>query len=408
MYDENLIRRVSMSVPSLIASSMRQGLLAIAGSAYFLAVPVYGLADNCIDLIRLSRTVSAEISSKDDFKKTVNAFCEDYNESSSSGKKANYGGAYELLQLSMGKSSRSEQNVARKYCASAKNSLTEAALYKRYLEGISPGAYEAYFQCLKAREDGIAYSLVVLTRNKLILSIDFKPTKAGDKAVLKYESSDSVGCKWDEKNPANSSSFTIDSNKREQITLVCTRQNPSTKPINETDFVYVYRKDKTGSRTHIPWQKYNVVGEPVHTLAMIESDLNKSLMELKDDLAETTNRLDDLKKRNKRYLNQRQWYNKTKDRVEDIEYLNSTSFPIEVAVTSAMDKKETHQDCDLEIFIDGLRVIYDVHTHGKKYRQTCSGTVTVPPKATYKVQTHGYKGRSKIKHWFELSVSDRE
>ena len=95
------------------------------------------------------------------------------------------------------------------------------------------------------------------------------------------------------------------------------------------------------------------------------------------------------------------WRDKSKHRRNNTVYRNTTGFPIEVVV-SILTGGDKNKDCILRIYIDNMLVMHDKQAN--RYPQSCSGTVTVPPGARYKMVATTFQAAPMIIRWFELSV----
>ena len=149
----------------------------------------------------------------------------------------------------------------------------------------------------------------------------------------------------------------------------------------------------------------------------------EQIQELRDDLSGTKTQLSQIKSRTEHYLDGRIWKDKSKDRKKNTLYRNNTGFPIEVVVSiSPVGKGPEH--CDLRLYINNMLVMKDgqirsslVMEDGQlvdgydelvnvEDRNTCSGTVTVPPDAKYKIITGPIPSIPDldllVKRWFEL------
>ena len=125
----------------------------------------------------------------------------------------------------------------------------------------------------------------------------------------------------------------------------------------------------------------------------------------RDDLEEMNKQLGELEKRTETYLFKRGWEDRSDDRKNYTAYRNTTKFPIEMVVSVwAAGSGQGNKDCSLDIFIDGKHVLQDDQRH-EKWRTTCSGAVTVPPDAEYKIEASvHHRGTPMAIKWLELSA----
>ena len=103
--------------------------------------------------------------------------------------------------------------------------------------------------------------------------------------------------------------------------------------------------------------------------------------------------------------NARIWWNVYKIRRLDREYRNPFPFPIEVAITTVGTPKDN--PCGANLYVGGQLVGHSANNHGH-YRKWCNVYATVPPGASYKLESKDYKGRKgRIVLWRELSEKPR-
>ena len=113
-------------------------------------------------------------------------------------------------------------------------------------------------------------------------------------------------------------------------------------------------------------------------------------------------RLDDLAALTSTYL-QRQWCDVSGQRQPGETYTNNRSLPIELAVaTEQGGTGDQTNRCNLEIFIDDLRVVA-MRDNFHQLKKLCSATVTVPAGATYRVASMGYETEVIVSAWSELT-----
>ena len=231
--------------------------------------------DNCLQLIALSRATSEVVQQQSDFFDTVRHFCNEYERSKTRDDSANYGGRLEALSFSMGRSASSEDNVASKYCSFEGGTIKSLASYRQYLNGISPGAYEAYQACLAAKDEGVIVSLARQPRmHRLDLVIYFNSDAPNSQATLSYTASAPVTCAWEYfKEDGDDSRAVIPNLQRTR--LLCSRENPRTKPVTEPDFVHVIRVTGGATDLNFDWKKYNEAGEPFLTIAEIQEAFDR-------------------------------------------------------------------------------------------------------------------------------------
>ena len=262
--------------------AMRITILTILTAGAIGTSSIYGQdqPDRCLELLRYSRTISQTLMSETQFDIAKSNFCSEYQESRAAGRSANYGGSYELLSVSMGTASNSDQNVASKYCADSEIGGGTSADFQQYLTGIDPGAYSAYSACVNARTSGVEVRLLGnATRDRLEVLVSFVTDNADDEADLMWTSSTPVTCRSDvaEGGDPDSQRFRLSSDER--TLLVCSRDNPRADPRIEADYVNVVRRNGNAA-VSIAWQKYNENGTPINTMEAVQDSLARLSAEL--------------------------------------------------------------------------------------------------------------------------------
>ena len=233
-----------------VSAALLAGLAAVNAAAQ---------GEHCTDLIQMSRTVSRTLIQESNFAEHKNHFCDEYQRARSGDRTANYGGSYRFLEISMGESSSTEENVASKYCRFDGDTRQRDSDYREYLEGVAPGAFRAYEACLSASETGVEFSLLAPpTRNELKLAVFYNTDVADASAELEWRGSEPVKCSWSGNRDATTTTATLNANSR--VILACRRSNAATPLLHEADYVSAYRVGGgAGSVISIPWAKYNLI-----------------------------------------------------------------------------------------------------------------------------------------------------
>lgn len=263
---------------------MKIGLTTLVAMAMIWATSVYGQpVDQCIELLRLSRTSLRTVINDRQFQDTRFLFCEEYKRSRSHGDSANYGGAFELLGVSMGMSNRTEDNVAKKYCRFEGDQREQVGSFEEYINGIDPGAYGAYQACVGARNSGVQISLLGdITQSRLELRVEHTTSRGTGSAELTWSSSAPVNCRVDrEGEESGSRRFVLNLNER--IVLVCSRDDPRATPVLEPDYVNVVRNDGSAA-VSVSWPKYNHEGLPFQTLRDVRHQVSSEIESLRNEV----------------------------------------------------------------------------------------------------------------------------
>ncbi|MCB9497002.1 MAG: hypothetical protein H6686_08990 [Fibrobacteria bacterium] len=106
------------------------------------------MAQECENIIALSKIRNTVVQGSSVVEQHAKNFCNEYSKSSGATKDGSFGASYKFLSGSFSSSRVSMEEVASKYCSSNDlNSVSQDA-YQQYIEGISPGAFGAYEQCM--------------------------------------------------------------------------------------------------------------------------------------------------------------------------------------------------------------------------------------------------------------------
>ncbi len=376
----------------------------------FLVCIIVGVSDtnvqasnnHCLQLIKNSRTVSTTIKDETDFSDTVARFCKEYSRSIQSGESKNYDGSYKFLKLSLGQSRSNEDVLAKRYCRHDRDKDFRRASYKRYLETIAPGAYQAYLACIDSTE--VSFSLLSPpTPSSLELVVQYRTDDSNASTTLSWSSPSrpNVNCIWENVEHQNSTTTSLASNRKTR--LMCTRKDVRAAPIAQPDHVNVVRIDGGKGDINIPWQKYNNNNEPIATLGDIGRQLDRKLQHMQDEIETLKSLTKVLKERSqisKKRINQyfnRKWYNVKRDRKKNTCYKNESAYPIEVAASTSIGKGNF---CNVQLFIGKHRLVKQ-SDNNPDWAKVCAIVATVPPKKVYKVSADGYK-KGHIILWSEL------
>ena len=118
---------------------MRTTITTILTLLWVGAPSVYGQVDNCLELVRLSRTESRTTMNQEQFSNTIESFCDEYRSARSQNRSLNL----DLRVLGVGSGSGSEataNSLFTKYCSRNMDQRRSASNFQQYLTGISPDA----------------------------------------------------------------------------------------------------------------------------------------------------------------------------------------------------------------------------------------------------------------------------
>jgi hypothetical protein len=237
-------------------------------------------ADNCIDVIALSKIKHTVVKDKSSFEQHASNFCKEYSKSSGSTKSSSYGVSYKFLSLSMGNSGANEEEIASKFCSASDNTQLSENAYREYVETISPNAFASYNQCKLLSERNVNFSLANMQPHEIAMTISFDPSPTDKSAKISYSSSADVNCSWiltEEDGADNKSTVIKDGGS---TILQCSRKD---RAVNS--FVILLRADGTKAVMNINWGSYNEEGLRVDSLA--DAGRKITALQTKQTLLET-------------------------------------------------------------------------------------------------------------------------
>lgn len=188
----------------------------------FLAYSTQALADDCSNLIALSRSTATYISDQGAVQSNAANFCNAYRESHGRSSSMNAGASYGGIGASFGNSNASTDEVASNYCDASNNYAAKSDAYKIYLDGIAPGAYAAYQACLINSNAHIKFRLNAIVEKHLHVTVSTDYIPGAKPAEVEYQGPSGVQCHWD-----NSSRSTTDIETGRSSTLFCDRSDSS-------------------------------------------------------------------------------------------------------------------------------------------------------------------------------------
>ena len=215
--------------------------------ALFFGASVHAQGDQCLELLRLSRTSSRTIMDQSQFSDATTHFCDEYQRARQERRDMNLGLTYKQLSLSLGTSRATADAVASKYCRFEGDNRQNAASFQQYLEGIDPGAFSAYAACQTARKNNVQFEMLTApTRDVLELVVFHSTSVPNAVAAMSWSASPPVTCQWQTAVGEDDPSRRQDLGSNKRTRLRCGRQSFNAAPIREPDFVNVIRDGGRG------------------------------------------------------------------------------------------------------------------------------------------------------------------
>ncbi|MBI3102020.1 MAG: hypothetical protein HYY98_10775 [Burkholderiales bacterium] len=228
-------------------------------------------AQECANLIALSKTVSSTVAEKSAFEKHTSNFCNEYKKGGSRAASTNAGASWKFISASFGQSSMSTEEVASKVCSASSGESTSSDAYKQYVETIAAGAYSAYETCIRFKDTNdlrFDVDLASVLPSEFTISIGYSQAIQGaNTAELSYSASSGVTCAWN-----GISSAATKLNAPSSVLVHCSRKDQG-KP----GYAKFIRTNGIGGSMTIPLPAYDNNGIPINTLA----SLNKTISDLR-------------------------------------------------------------------------------------------------------------------------------
>ena len=225
------------------------------------------VAQDCSNVIALSKISSTFVSDQDTVESHATNFCSEYAKGSASTSGTSFGASFKFLSLSFGNSNASTETIASKYCSASNSASARKDSYKQYIESISPNAYSAYEQCLKLSKSDLRFNVNAgsILPNQFSMSVTFASTVEDNKsAAVIASSSDGIACTW-----IGNQSKLKDIKSGSTAILECKRANQG-KP----GYVSVVRKDVAFiDPLTLPWPAYDGQGNKIDTMAKLQGRL---------------------------------------------------------------------------------------------------------------------------------------
>ena len=248
-------------------------------------------AEECTNVISLSKLVSTTVEDKSSFEAHAENFCKEYNKSKGTTRSSSFGASYKFLSASMGKSGASSETIASKFCSASDSTKHSDNAYRRYVETISPNAYSAYQQCLKLSKQDVKFDLSIVLPKQFSMLVSFHPKAFGATAKMAYKPSDGIECNWHEIDKTK-----VVLNSGESKLLSCKREDSLSKA-----YVIVLREDGVSQSMTIPWQSYTNEGVPVDLVRNL-TDGAATIAQENIELKATLAKLSSQSKDNKNYI----------------------------------------------------------------------------------------------------------
>lgn len=243
---------------------MRSCLASLAVVSFCSAAP----AQQCENVIALSKVSSTTIADKASVEQHANNFCSEYSKSGGKSSSNSFGASYKFLSLSSANADASVEAIASKYCSASSNFSSSSDAYRQYVEAIAPGAFDAYQQCIQLSSRDVRFSLSPASTlpTEFSMTVSFTGSAAPNKsAEISATAATGIGCTWDGK----AKSSTVIATGQTSV-LQCKRHDAGRR-----GYVVLARTDGTREAMTIPWQAYGKDGTPIDSLAAFEARVRK-------------------------------------------------------------------------------------------------------------------------------------
>ena len=234
-------------------------------------------AQNCENIIYMSKTISSAVSDKSTLDQRAAAFCSDFAKKQGGNSSTNIGVSYESLKASFGQSNASMEEMASKVCSSENFSSASANAFRNYVETISDRAYDAYQQCVSMTQSDMKFNVntAAVLPSEFSISVGYSTQGSGvNNALMAFSTSSGVTCSW-----GGEKDLKYKIVDRGNVLFKCSRQD-QTKP----SFVQIARLNGQQGTLTIPWIAYSKEGVPITTLA----DMQKVIDGLKVQVTSAT------------------------------------------------------------------------------------------------------------------------
>ncbi|MET0399951.1 MAG: hypothetical protein ABW277_24390 [Longimicrobiaceae bacterium] len=155
------------------------------------------LAQNCSDVIALSREVRTTSFNQAEFQVQAAAFCNEYSSTNTGAKSQSFNLAYEALSGMFGSSKSSQAAVATRVCSTNDLKTARADAYSSYLSSVDERAYKAYEQCIALGQEGVRFQNPSMLAGEFFISTSFTSSSSTTRADLLATPSDGIQCTWE-------------------------------------------------------------------------------------------------------------------------------------------------------------------------------------------------------------------
>lgn len=255
---------------------------------FLLMVCIPASAQQCENLIALSKTVSSTVADKSAFEQHAANFCSEYKKSGSSSAETKAAASWKFISASYGQSNMSTDEVASKACSAQSSQSVSADAYKQYVETIARGAYGAYETCIRlGSSNDLKFDADVAASvpSQFTIVIGYAQAVQGaTTAVIGYSASAGVSCTWNGK-AADETVLTAPGS----VQVKCIRTDQS-KP----GYAKFTRTNGVGGSLTIPLPAYDSNGIPTATLEQIKKDVStvqRSLIDAQRQLVDAQRQL---------------------------------------------------------------------------------------------------------------------
>jgi hypothetical protein len=245
-------------------------------------------ADECTNVIAVSKTTNTVISDQREVESQAANFCSEYQKHSGSSEDLSASGSFKFLSASLGLSQGSVEDIASKYCSASNNYAARSDSYHQYLEGIAPQAFDAYKSCIEYSHAQLKFKVreAAVKPKELEMYAQYASSYRGvTNALLQVNPSAGVSCTWD-----STSSNTEKVATGSTAGLHCTRDFQ-----DRSSYVTIANKnDAATSPFVLPWAAYAADGTPIDTLRAVQgalADLQSQLTRVSAEAKESAEEL---------------------------------------------------------------------------------------------------------------------
>ena len=153
-------------------------------------------AQNCDNLIALSKVSTVVTSDKESVTQHAENFCNEYRRSQSSASSMAAGASFKFLAATFASGNASADEVASRYCSASSGYSAHKDAYRQYVETIAPEAYQAVDTCMKLQAD-VSYNLASHTAKEFKVITTFRNSRQDPRpARLEAHPTKGITCDW--------------------------------------------------------------------------------------------------------------------------------------------------------------------------------------------------------------------